>query len=417
MKSKRAAVSRESIVETIRDPRLPFGENFFRGTMAIVAIGVVLVVFLIFAFVIRGALPALTGQLNTARDLRIIPPLEALELTTEDLAAYLGQPVNRLRDIDGETLAYLVTLRHEELEKLKSAEADLNTAALPLLFFPRQWAQYDEPEFIWQPNSEIPKFNVVPLLLGSLRVSGLALIVAIPLALGAAFYVSQIAPVPVREVLKPAIELLAGFPTVVLGFFALIVLASWLQSIFHYPIRLNALVAGVAIGIAVVPILFTIAEEAFSSVPTRHRDAAIALGADPWYAGATVILPAALPGVFAAILLAFGRALGEMMIALMASGNAFVMSWSPFESARTIPATIGQELAETVQGSPHYSILFLLGLLLLGICFVFNCLGEVVILRLKRKFESRGTAETHQLGRRRLGATLMPASAAVPRPS
>jgi len=404
----------EPVLDEIRDSRKPFVDQFFSALMAVVAVGVVVVVFLIIGFVGYGALPALTGQITTAKDVRIIPPLEALELPTEQLAEYLGQPVDRLKDVDGETLAILIKLRHEELQELDTEEATMNTAALPKLFFPHQWDQYDEPEYIWQPNSEIPKFNVMPLFLGSLKIALIAMAIAIPLGLGAAFYVSQIARPAVRETVKPAIELLAGFPTVVLGFFALIVLASWLQSMFGYPIRLNSLVAGVAVGIAVIPQLFTIAEDAITAVPAKHKDAAIALGADNWYASASVIVPAALPGLFASVVLGFGRALGETMIALMASGNAFVMSWSPFESARTIPATLGQEIAEAVQGTPHYSILFLLGFLLFLVCFIFNCCGEIVILQLKRRLEGERSAEAYSLAGRRGSKTVhVPTSAKV----
>jgi len=340
--------------------------------------------------------------------------LEALELPTAELAAYLGQPESRLQGIDGETLALLIQLRHEDLHSVNPQDAATNSAALPLLFLPHQWAQYDKPEFIWQPNADIPKFNVTPLLVGSLKVALIGLLIAVPLGIGSAFYVSQLAPPAVRETVKPAIELLAGFPTVVLGFFALMALASWLQAVLGYPIRLNAFVAGLAVGIAVVPQIFTIAEEAISAVPQQHNDAALSMGADAWYAGATVAMPAAMPGILASVMLGFGRALGETMIALMASGNAFVMSLWPFDSARTVPATIAQELAETLQGGAHYSMLFLLGLLLFLVCFLFNCLGEVVILNLKRRLEGFRAAEAYDLSKpRRRNVILTPDTARV----
>src|SRR4029077_3915838 len=165
---------------------------------------------------------------------------------------------------------------------------------------------------------------------------------------GAAIYVSQIARPRVREIVKPVIELLAGIPSVVLGFFALMVMASVLQSVFGYESRLNAFVAGIALGFSVIPVVFSIAEDALTSVPRSFVQAALALGASKWKAASQVVLPAAMPGVFAAVALGFGRAIGETMIVLMASGNASIVSWHIFDSTRTITATIAAEMGEVV---------------------------------------------------------------------
>ena len=181
--------------------------------------------------------------------------------------------------------------------------------------------------------------------MGSCKTTLVALLFAAPLALAAALYVSQLAPSGLREWLKPMIELLAGVPSVVLGFFALMVMASVLQGWFGYPSRLNAFVAGLALGLASVPVIFSIAEDALSSVPRSYLEGALALGASRWEAAWQVVVPAAAPGVFAALVLGFGRAIGETMVVLMASGNASIMSASLLDSTRTLTATIAAELA------------------------------------------------------------------------
>src|SRR6185436_3883175 len=177
------------------------------------------------------------------------------------------------------------------------------------------------------------------------------------------------------------IELLSGIPSVVMGTFALIVLASFLQKLFGYQVRLNAFVAGIALGLAVIPLVFSIAEDALTSVPRSYTQAALALGSSKWQAAWQIVLPAALPGVFAATVLGFGRAICETMVVLMASGNASIVSWNLFDSTRTMTATIAAELAETVFGGPHYRILFMLGTILFVVTFVSNLAGDLVIHR------------------------------------
>ena len=184
--------------------------------------------------------------------------------------------------------------------------------------------------------------------------------------------------------------MLAGIPSVVLGFFALIVMATFLQKVFGYQSRLNAFVAGIALGLAIVPVVFSIAEDALTSVPRSYTQAALALGASKWQAAWQVVLPAALPSVFAAMVLGFGRAIGETMIVLMASGNASIMGWDIFDSTRTITATIAAELAEAVFGGHHYRILFMLGTALFAVTFLINLVADLVIHRLKGKLEGKG---------------------------
>jgi phosphate transport system permease protein len=181
------------------------------------------------------------------------------------------------------------------------------------------------------------------------------------------------------------IELLAGIPSVVLGFLALIVLASWLQDTFQLDYRLNAINAGIAMGLAILPVIYTVCEDALTSVPRTYREASIALGVTPWKTALHVVLPAALPGIFAAMVLGFGRAIGETMIVLMASGNAAITSLDFTDSVRTVSATIAAELGEVVFGSAHFHVLFFLGVMLFIITFVLNFAGDWVVNYLKRR--------------------------------
>jgi phosphate transport system permease protein len=247
------------------------------------------------------------------------------------------------------------------------------------------WPGYDSAEHIWQPVSDIPKYGIWPLILGTLKVSIVAMLVAVPLGVGSAVYVSQYASRRAREIIKPTIELLAGVPSVVLGFFALMVMASWFQSWFGLESRLNALVAGVALSLAVIPLIFTISEEALGAVPRSYVEASTALGAARWQTIVRVLVPAASPGIAAAVALGLGRAVGETMIVLMASGNAAITSSSFVESVRTLSATIAAELAEVVFGGAHYTVLFFLGTVLFLTTFVINFVGDYAIGRMKRR--------------------------------
>jgi phosphate transport system permease protein len=253
------------------------------------------------------------------------------------------------------------------------------------MWLSQQWSGYDRPEHIWQPVSDVPKYAIWPLIVGTLKVVIIAILFAVPLAIGAAVYVSQYAPPRVRELVKPTIELLAGIPSVVLGFFALLVMASWFQDWFGLESRLNALVAGVALSFAIIPIIFTICEEALGAVPRSYIEASTALGAARWQTVMRVVIPAASPGLAAGVALGLGRAVGETMIVLMASGNASILSVRFDDSVRTVAATIAAELLEVVEGGAHYTVLFFLGTLLFITTFVINLIGEQAIHRMKRR--------------------------------
>jgi phosphate transport system permease protein len=233
----------------------------------------------------------------------------------------------------------------------------------------------------------VPKFGLTPLIVGSIKVTMVALLIAAPLAILAAIFTSAFAPRWAREFIKPIIELLAGFPSVVIGFFALMSLATIMQQTFGYQYRLNVLLGGMAMALTVIPIIYTIAEDALNAVPTFMKEASLALGATNWQTALFVTLPAATPGVFAAVLLGFGRAFGETMIVLMATGNAALVSWSILEPVRTMSATIGAEMAEVVFGDTHYHVLFLIGAILFVFTFTLNAVAEVYIRqRLIKRF-------------------------------
>jgi len=241
--------------------------------------------------------------------------------------------------------------------------------------------------YVWQPTSEEPKVSLWPIILGTLKATVVGLLFACPVGVAAALFSSEFAPGRLRELIKPIIELLAGIPSVVMGFFALIVLATWLQDTFGFTYRLNAINAGLALGFALVPIVYTISEDGLSAVPRSYREASYALGASKLQTAIKVVLPAAAPAVFASFVLAFGRAIGETMILLMAGGNAAITSFSLLDPLRTLSATIAAEMGEVVVGSAHYSALFFMGTLLFVITFVSNTFGQWVIRNMQRRMQ------------------------------
>jgi len=253
---------------------------------------------------------------------------------------------------------------------------------VPSMILPREGGGYS-----WQPVSTVPKYSLFPLLVGTLKVTFVALLIALPIAIGAAIFTSEFAPQAMRELIKPAVELLAGIPSVVIGFFALMVLATWLQDTFGLLMRLNAITAGIGLALAVIPIVYTVAEDALSAVPQSFRDGSTALGANRWQTAWRVVLPAATPGVFAACVLGAGRAIGETMIVLMSSGNAATTSIDPTQSFRSFSATIAAELGEAPHGSPHYHVLFFIGAFLFVITFLLNLAGHWYVSRLKKKLK------------------------------
>jgi phosphate transport system permease protein len=313
-----------------------------------------------------------------------LPNLRRVGIFSDRLAAIIIKGSAFLAIVS--LILIFIFIGKEALPVFTSAEVQ-QEASLSKLFLPQPVRENGAAEYNWQPISDLPKYSLLPLFAGTLKVTIIAVLIAIPLAVAAALYTSEFAPPWAREIIKPCIEVLAGIPSVVVGFFCLMVIASWVQTSFGLMFRLNALTAGIGLSLAVIPIVYTVSEDAFSSVPKTFREGSVAMGATSWQTASRVVLPAAMPGVLAACVLGFGRAIGETMIVLMASGNAAVLSWSPAESVRTFSATIAAELGELVQGSPHYHVLFFIGAFLFILTFIINLVGRWCVGMLQKKLQ------------------------------
>lgn len=355
------------------------------------------IIVLIFFFVFKESLPLFSfgksEKVKTELSSESMPESYGAE-PTEDLKpeTYGSEPVSQ-EDLKPETYGDVVaepltattensSSGSENGEQNQAMVSENNDGA------DQTWSTFLTTE--WVPVSDNPRFGLIGLLIGTIKVTIIAMLIAGPLAILAALYTACFASKRTKEIIKPIIEMLAAFPSVVIGFFALIVLATFFQDIFGYDSRLNAFIGGVAMALAAIPIIYTISEDALSAVPKTYTEASLALGASKWQTAFFVTLPAATPGIFAALLLGIGRVFGETMIALMATGNAALLSSNPFESVRTFAATIGAEMAETVFGETHYSVLFFIGSLLFIFSFVLNAVAEFYVKgKLIKKFQGK----------------------------
>jgi phosphate transport system permease protein len=238
----------------------------------------------------------------------------------------------------------------------------------------------------WMPAATpAPQFGALPLILGTLWVSIFAILIALPLGLGVAIYLSELADERIRKWLKPTVELLAGIPSVVYGFFGLAVLVPLIQRTLRLPVGETALAGSLILAIMALPTIITLAEDAMRNTPKAMREASLGLGATHWQTIYRVIVPYAASGITAAVVLGIGRAIGETMAVMMITGNAAVMPRSLFESVRTIPATIAAELGEAPAGGMHYRALFLLGCILFVITMVISIVSEIISKRQPNK--------------------------------
>jgi len=242
----------------------------------------------------------------------------------------------------------------------------------------------------WYPTYEPPEFGILPLILASLWVSFGAILVCVPLGIGSALYLNEIASTRQREFLKPLIELLASIPSVVYGFFGLVIVAPFLQKLFNLPTGLTALTASLILGIMATPAVCSIAEDALSYVPRSFREASFALGANRWQTLTKVVIPAAGSGLSTAVILGMGRAIGETMTVLMVCGGAAVIPKSFLEPVRPMTAAIAAEMGEVPMGGSHYHALFAIALFLFLITFVFNIIAEVISRRFRIKLGLSG---------------------------
>ncbi len=237
----------------------------------------------------------------------------------------------------------------------------------------------------WRPTSvRNPTYGILALIAGTASVTGLAMLVSVPFSLGAAIYIAEFATGRTREALKILVEMLAAIPSVVWGFIGLSIMNPLIIDLFNVPIGLNALNAGIILGLMAAPIMTTIAEDALKAVPDTYREAAEAMGATRWQVVFKVVLPAAKNGLMAAVLLGVGRGFGETMAVLMASGHSINIPTSPFDSVRALTATIAAELGDAAVGSDHYGVLFTLGIFLFIVTFVINLTADLVVRGVRR---------------------------------
>ena len=231
----------------------------------------------------------------------------------------------------------------------------------------------------WMPTATpAPLFGVLPLILGTLWVSVFAILIALPLGLGVAIFLSELANERMRKILKPTIELLAGIPSVVYGFFGLVVLVPVVQKSLNLPVGETALAGALVLAIMALPTIITVAEDAMRNTPSSIREASLSLGATQWQTIYRVIIPYSASGISAAVVLGIGRAIGETMAVLMVTGNAAVMPRTLLAPIRTIPATIAAELGEAPFGSSHYQALFVLGCILFLITMIISITAEII---------------------------------------
>lgn len=230
----------------------------------------------------------------------------------------------------------------------------------------------------WYPTHEPAEFGVLPLILASLWVTAGALVVCVPLGIGTALYVYELAPLKQKQILKPVIEILGGIPSIVYGFFGMLIVAPFVQNLFNIPTGLCAFTASLILGIMAIPTVASISEDALSFVPNSFKEASYALGANRWQTLTKVIIPAAASGISTSVILGMSRIVGETMTVLMVSGGAAVIPKSFFDPVRPMTSAIAAEMGEAAVGSPHYHALFAIGLILFLITLVFNAAAEMI---------------------------------------
>ena len=237
----------------------------------------------------------------------------------------------------------------------------------------------------WYPISDPPKLGILPLILGSLLVTAGAIALAVPLGIAAAFYIADIAPPKLRDVLKSCVEVLSAIPSVVLGFIGIVTIVPLIKKLFGIPTGLTALTGSIMLAFMALPTIISISEDAINSVPKEYKSGAIALGATHWQTLHRVVIHGALPGIIAASMLGIGRVIGETMAVMMVTGNAAVIPKSLLQPVRTLTATIAAEMGEAARGSDHYFALFAIGIVLFVISFAINVTADLFLHRGKKR--------------------------------
>lgn len=237
----------------------------------------------------------------------------------------------------------------------------------------------------WYPTSSNPRYGIMPLIISSLAITLIASAIAVPLSLSVAIYLSELAGSRTREILKPMIEIIASIPSVVIGFFGMVVVAPFLMSKLNIDSGLNLFNAAIMLAFMAIPTIASISEDALSSVPVSLKEASYALGANRWQTIVHVTIPAALSGIYTAIILGISRVIGETMIVLMVAGGAAVIPDSLFSAVRPLTSNIAAEMAESPVGGTHYRALFSIGIILFIITFIFNIIADYLSNRYKFK--------------------------------
>lgn len=241
----------------------------------------------------------------------------------------------------------------------------------------------------WYPTSTPPEYGIWPLIVGSAIVTLFSSLIAVPFGLLSAVYISEIAPARIKELLKSVIELLAGLPSVVLGFFGMVVLGPWMQETFDLPTGLNIVNASLMLALMAIPTISSISEDALYAVPRDFKEAAYALGATKYETVIRIIVPAALSGISTAVILGMARAIGETMVVLMVAGGSAAVPLGLFDSVRPMTASIAAEMGEAPHGGGHYHALFATGMVLFVITLAFNLIADYIANKFKE--EGSGT--------------------------
>lgn len=236
----------------------------------------------------------------------------------------------------------------------------------------------------WNPTGKNPKYGMLPLIVSTTLVTFGAMLIAIPLGIGTAAFISEYASAKVKNILKPMIEMLAAVPSVVIGFLGIVLVGPGIADLANLPNGLNALNGAVLLAVMALPTIITIAEDAIHAIPKTYKEASYALGATKWETLCKVTIPAAAPGIIAAIMLGVGRAVGETMTVLMATGNAALLPDGMFDSVKTMTATIAIEMGEVPYRTTHYFALYAIATVLFGMTLVANLVGEYFINRFRK---------------------------------
>jgi len=263
---------------------------------------------------------------------------------------------------------------------------------ITITLFISAWPAFQEIglfEFIlgreWYPTYDPPDFGIFPLIMASFLVTIGAAIICVPLGLGSALFINELASQQQRALLKPIIEILASIPSIVYGFFGMVVVAPYLQKLLQIPVGQTAFTGSLLLGIMATPTVCSISEDALSFVPNSFREASLALGANRWQTLTKVTIPAAGSGISTGIILGMSRAIGETMTVLMVTGGAAIIPTSFFQPVRPMTSTIAAEMGEAVVGSTHYHALFAIGLILFLITLIFNIIAELISRRYRLK--------------------------------